>query len=87
MLIMVEGFTIESFLLATSGTILGITALAAAFSGYLNGPLWRSERAMLAVAAILLVAPELTTTLIGIALFTPVALRPFLLARLSRSRG
>jgi UPF0716 family protein affecting phage T7 exclusion len=35
---------------------------------------------MLAVAAILLVAPELTTTLIGIALFAPVALRPVLVA-------
>ncbi|HUE47524.1 MAG TPA: TRAP transporter permease [Aestuariivirgaceae bacterium] len=78
MLIMVEGFTIESFLLATLGTILGITALSAAFSGWLLGPLWRTERAMLAVAAILLVAPELTTTLIGIALFAPVALRPVL---------
>jgi TRAP transporter 4TM/12TM fusion protein len=76
MLIMVEGFTIESFMLATFGTILGITALSAAFSGWLLGPLWRIERAMLAVAAILLVAPELTTTLIGIALFAPVALRP-----------
>ena len=84
MLIMVEGFTIESFLLATFGTILGITALSAAFSGWLLGPLWRSERAMLAVAAILLVAPELTTTLIGIALFAPVALRPVLVARLAR---
>jgi TRAP transporter 4TM/12TM fusion protein len=84
MLIMVEGFSIESFLLATCGTILGITALSAAFSGFLLGPLWRSERAMLAVAAILLVAPELTTTLIGIALFAPVALRPVFAARLAR---
>jgi len=78
MLIMVEGFTMESFLLATFGTIVGITALAAAFSGYLIAPLWRSERAVLAVAAMLLVAPELTTTLIGLALLAPVALRPFL---------
>jgi TRAP transporter 4TM/12TM fusion protein len=38
MLIMVEGFTIESFMLATFGTILGITALSAAFSGWLLGP-------------------------------------------------
>ncbi len=83
MLIMVEGFTMESFLLATFGTIAGITALAAAFSGYLMVPLWRSERAILAVAAILLVAPELTTTIVGLGLFVPVLLRPYLLARLS----
>jgi TRAP-type uncharacterized transport system fused permease subunit len=83
MLIMVEGFTMESFLLATFGTIVGITALAAAFSGYLIAPLWRSERAVLAVAAMLLVAPELTITLVGLALFAPVALRPFVMARLS----
>ena len=83
MLIMVEGFSIESFLLATFGTIVGITALAAAFSGYLVGPLWRSERMVLAVAAILLVAPELTTTIVGLGLFIPVLLRPYLLARLS----
>jgi TRAP transporter 4TM/12TM fusion protein len=87
MLIMVEGFSIESFMLATCGTILGITALSAAFSGYLLGTLWRAERAMLAVAAILLVAPELTTTLVGIALFAPVALRPVLVARLARPSG
>jgi TRAP-type uncharacterized transport system fused permease subunit len=87
MLIMVEGFSIESFILATCGTVIGITALAAAFSGYLIGPLWRTERIVLAFAAILLVAPELTTTLIGLGLFAPVAARPLLLARLSRLRG
>lgn len=83
MLIMVENFSVESLLLATFGTIAGITALAAAFSGYLLVPLWRSERAVLAVAAILLVAPELTTTLIGLALMAPVALRPYVMTRLS----
>ena len=87
MLIMVEGFSIESFMLATCGSVIGITALAAAFSGYLIGPLWRTERIVLAFAAILLVAPELTTTLIGLGLFAPVAARPLLLARLSRLRG
>jgi TRAP transporter 4TM/12TM fusion protein len=87
LLIMVEGFNIESFLLATFGTIVGITALAAAFSGYFIGPLWRTERIVLAVAAFLLVAPELTTTIIGLTLFVPVALRPVLLARVSARRS
>lgn len=84
LLIMVDDFSLQSFILATGGTLLGIAALAAAFSGYLFGFLWSIERAILAVAAILLVAPELTTTVVGIALFAPVALRPMVMAMAAR---
>jgi TRAP transporter 4TM/12TM fusion protein len=75
MLIVVEDFSWESFVLATFGCIVGITALSAAFGGYLLGPLYRIERLLLGLAAILLVAPELTTTLVGLAVLVPVAAR------------
>lgn len=81
MLIMVQNFSMSEFLLATYGCILGITALSAAFSDYLSDRLWWWERALLAFAAILLVAPELTTTIIGTLIFVPVALRPLLWKR------
>ena len=38
-------------------------------------PLWRIERAALVIAAILLVAPQLIATLIGIAILAPIAAR------------
>lgn len=76
MLIMVQDFSLNEFILATGGCILGITALSAAFSDYLLDRLFWWERILLAFAALLLVAPELTTTIIGIAIFLPIALRP-----------
>ncbi|MFD2238307.1 TRAP transporter permease [Aureimonas populi] len=78
MLIMVQDFSLNEFLLATFGCILGITALSAAFSDYLLDRLFGWERLLLAFAALLLVAPELTTTIIGTAIFIPVALRPLI---------
>jgi TRAP transporter 4TM/12TM fusion protein len=80
LLIVVPDFSLQSFLLAFGGLLVGIVALSAAFSGYLTGPLYWGERLVLAFAAILLVAPELTTTLIGLALMAPIALRPFVFA-------
>jgi len=78
MLIMVQDFSFHEFLLSTYGCVLGITALSAAFSDYLADRLWWWERILLAFAAILLVAPELTTTIVGTLIFLPIALRPLL---------
>ncbi len=75
LLIVVEGFTWESFILAAGGAMLGIWALSAAFAGWLFAPVHSWERALLAVAAILLVAPDLVATLIGLALIAPVVIR------------
>ena len=82
MLIMVQNFSMSEFLLATYGCILGITALSAAFSDYLSDRLWWWERALLGFAAILLVAPELTTTIVGTLIFLPIALRPLVWKRI-----
>ncbi len=74
MLIMVKDFSWQAFFLATGGTIVGITALSAAFSAYFLGPLNIAARVILVIAAILLVAPEFYSTLIGLFLFTTVLL-------------
>ena len=75
LLIVVADFSWAAFALALYGCVAGIVALSAAFAGWLLGPVYRIERPVLGVAAILLVAPELTTTLIGSALLAAVALR------------
>lgn len=69
LLIVTEAFNIPDFLLATGGAIMGIVALSAAISNWLLGPLTALERALLVIAAVLLIAPDLTATLIGLAIF------------------
>jgi hypothetical protein len=50
-------------------------ALAAAVSNWLFAPLRWYKRTALVLAAILLIAPDLTATLVGILLIAPVAVR------------
>ncbi len=75
LLLVVPGFTWSDFLIAFIGCIVGITCLGAALTGWLltRTPAW--ERALLAVAAILLVTPELYSSLAGAALIVPVLAR------------
>ncbi|WP_099863899.1 TRAP transporter permease [Pararhizobium haloflavum] len=75
MLIVVDGFTWSAFILATAGAMAGIWVLSAAFTGWLFAPLYRYEHVLLALAAILLVAPDFYVTLVGIALAAPVFIR------------
>ena len=75
MLLVVDGFTWTEFWLATLGAMAGIWALSAAFSDWLFGPLYAAERALLAVAAILLVVPAVVPTLVGVAIVAPIAAR------------
>ncbi|WP_026479590.1 TRAP transporter permease [Ahrensia sp. 13_GOM-1096m] len=75
LLIVTQGFTWPLFIVAVSGAMLGITALSAAFSGYLTQPLLAWERALLAVSALLFVAPDLITTLIAAGICAPVMIR------------
>ncbi|WP_414833974.1 TRAP transporter permease [Afifella sp. YEN Y35] len=75
LLLVTDGFTWQAFALAFTGTVVGITALSAAFAGWLWGPLYLLERWVLAVAAILLVAPEFTSTAIGLGILALVLLR------------
>jgi TRAP transporter 4TM/12TM fusion protein len=75
-LIVVPEFTIETFVLTVVGCLLGITALSAAFSGYMTAALSGIERVVLGIAAILMIAPELVSTLVGAGLMVLVLLRP-----------
>ena len=81
LLLVVAGFSWTEFALALAGAMLGIWALSAAFSNWLFAPLHGYERALLAIAAILLVAPDLVATLIGLALIAPVVIRQLAFAR------
>ena len=87
LLLVVPGFSWGAFALALFGAMAGITALSAAFSGWLLAPVRAWERALLAVAAILLVAPDLGSTLVGLALIAPVAIRQVASARPAPAPG
>jgi TRAP transporter 4TM/12TM fusion protein len=78
LLLVTDGFTWSAFILATAGAMAGIWMLSASFAGWLFAPLWIVERILLALAAILLVAPNLWATVVGVALVVPTTLRQLL---------
>jgi TRAP transporter 4TM/12TM fusion protein len=75
LLLVTTGFTWTAFALAFIGCALGIACLGSALSGWLlvRTQLW--ERILLGLASLLLVAPELYSTLMGIGLIIPVVVR------------
>ncbi|WP_342642792.1 TRAP transporter permease [Rhodoligotrophos ferricapiens] len=77
LLLVTKDFSWGSFILAFLGCAAGITCLGAALSGYLLTHLKAWERLLLVLASILLIAPELYSTLLGAALVLPVAIRQF----------
>jgi TRAP-type uncharacterized transport system fused permease subunit len=60
--------------LAFASAVIGVMTLAASLHGYLLAALSMRQRAMLFVAAILLIAPELISSIVGIALLAMVAI-------------
>ena len=80
-LLVTPDFTWSAFALAFFGAVAGIWALSAAITGWLFTTLWTVERLALTVAAMLLIAPHLLATIIGIGIFIPVILRQWLLVR------
>ncbi|MDO9526766.1 MAG: TRAP transporter permease [Gemmobacter sp.] len=81
LLLVTESFTLGAFALAFTGAVLGIVALSAAITNWLLGPLWRIERVALPIAALLMIAPELVSTLIGAAILAAVVLRQWMAGR------
>ena len=75
LLLVANGFTWSAFAITFVGCVLGITLLAAALSKFLVTELERWEQGVLVVAALLTIAPGLMTTLIGLAIASPVLLR------------
>jgi TRAP transporter 4TM/12TM fusion protein len=75
MLIVTPQFTVPAFLIATIGCLLGVALLSAAFSAYMIRPLAPWERAVLIVAALIMLAPSLKTIAIGLVVAAPVFMR------------
>ena len=75
LLLVAKGFTWYDFAVTFTGCILGITVLAAALSKFFLVEMKHWEQLMCYCAALLLIAPGLTPTLIGAALSVPMVLR------------
>jgi TRAP transporter 4TM/12TM fusion protein len=81
LLIMVSGFSWTEFVVAFVGCVLGITFLSAALSNYFLTRMRMWERLVCGFAAILMIAPGIVSTSIGIALVIPVISRQIAAAR------
>jgi TRAP transporter 4TM/12TM fusion protein len=75
LLLVAPGFSWAEFANAFFGCIAGITFLAAALSNYLLVRMRPWERWLCGAAAVLMVAPSLTGTMIGLAMAAPVIVR------------
>src|SRR3546814_471122 len=75
LLLVAADFTWTEFFIAFTGCVIGITCLGAALSGFMLVRTLAWERALLAIASLLLVAPEIYSSLIGGALILPVLAR------------
>jgi TRAP transporter 4TM/12TM fusion protein len=85
MLIVTKGFTWTDFVIITATCALGVFILAAALTGYalVRTPLW--QRLSLGLSGLLLMAPSLTASLVGIAVALPAALAQLAGARRERA--
>jgi TRAP transporter 4TM/12TM fusion protein len=84
LLLVTQGFTWTDFFTTFIGCLAGITLLSAAFAGYALAPLARWERWILGVAALPTIAPGASSTLIGLAIASPVIARQVLKALRAR---
>ncbi|MBU2288018.1 MAG: TRAP transporter permease [Gammaproteobacteria bacterium] len=84
LLIVAKGFTGYAFVVTFVGCVLGITLLAAALSRFFLVEMTRAEQGLCLLAALLMIAPGLLPTLIGIALAIPMLVRHTLALRKSR---
>jgi len=75
LILVAKGFTWYDFSVTFIGCVLGITFLAMAFSKFFLVEMKRWEQALCISAALLMVAPSLTATLIGVGMVVPVLLR------------
>ena len=75
LLLVTSDFTVPDFLLAFFGCSFGIVCLGAALSRFMLVPTRPWENVLLVIAAFLMIAPEIYSTLLGVALVAPVLLR------------
>jgi len=84
LLLVTQDFTWDAFLLAFTGAVLGIIALSAAITNWLMAPLLRIERIILPIAALLMIAPEVISTIIGAFILGGVTLRQWMAEKRQR---
>jgi TRAP transporter 4TM/12TM fusion protein len=75
LLLVAKGFTWYDFSVTFVGCMVGIVAMAAALSKFFLVEMKRWEQALCLLAALLLIAPGLVVTLVGVAILVPIALR------------
>jgi TRAP transporter 4TM/12TM fusion protein len=83
LLLVAKGFTWESFIITFTGCVMGITLMAAALSKFLMVEMKRWEQLSCLFAALLMIAPSLTATLVGVALVIPMFVNQFRRAKLA----
>jgi TRAP transporter 4TM/12TM fusion protein len=72
LLLVAKGFTWESFIITFSGCVFGITLMAAALSKFLLVEMKRWEQLTCLFAALLMIAPSLTASLVGVVMVIPM---------------
>ena len=77
MLIVLEGFNGEEFLIATVGCAFGIVLMASALTGYLVHPMAKWHQWLLGAGALLIIAPGIKSGVVGLAIVSPVLLIQF----------
>ena len=85
LLLVAKGFTWESFIITFTGCIMGITLMAAALSKFMLVEMKRWEQLSCLFAALLMIAPSLTATLVGVALVIPMAVNQWRRAKAKAS--
>ena len=74
MLIMVDGFNLTDFIITTSTCALGVLLLGIGTTGYAFTHMGLGAKALLVLAALLMISPNIQMTLTGAALALPVIL-------------
>ena len=87
LLLVAKGFNWPDFVITFSGCVMGITLLSAALSKYFLVEMKRWERWLFTIGALLMVAPSLTATLVGLVLAAPAGLRQWRAWRLAGARA
>jgi len=81
MLLVTKGFTWGEFVETTLGCMVGIVMLAAALTGYGLAAIRPWERLLLGFAALLVISPNRTATIVGLLLALPILVRQVLTQR------
>jgi TRAP transporter 4TM/12TM fusion protein len=83
LLLVAKGFTWESFIITFTGCVMGITLMAAALSKFFMVEMKRWEQLSCLFAALLMIAPSLTATIVGVILVIPMMVNQFRRAKLA----